>query len=70
MVVGRILQEGFFSSTNQSVSAITMSDSKNFSYQLGRTNADVPVSDIITLGVRTLSGTGDVRAALTWEDLL
>lgn len=70
MVAGEILQEGFFSSTNQSTSAVTISDSKNFSYQLGRTNAVTPVSDVITLGVRVLSGTGDVRSALTWEDLL
>ena len=70
MVVGGVLQEGFFSSTNQSVSDISISDSKNFSYQLGRSNAPTPVSDIVTLGVRVLSGTGDVRTALTWEDLL
>lgn len=70
MTNGRILQEGFFSSTNQSTSAVTISDNKNFSYQLGRTNAATPVSDIITLGVRVLSGTGSVRSGLTWEDLL
>jgi len=70
MTVGQILQEGFFSSTNQSTSAVTINDNKNFSYQLGRTNAATPVSDVITIGVRTLSGAADVISALTWEDLL
>lgn len=70
MTGGSVLQEGFFSATNQSTSSVTVSDSKNFSYQLGRTNAVTPISDIITLGVRVLSGTGEVRSGLTWEDLL
>ena len=70
MVAGELLQEGFFSSTNQTLSSVTISDSKNFSFQLGRTNADTPVSDVVTLAVRTLTGTADVRASLTWEDLL
>lgn len=70
MVTGELLQEGFFSSTNQTLSSVTISDSKNFSFQLGRSNAVTPVSDIVTLAVKTLSGTADVRASLTWEDLL
>ena len=70
MTGGEVMQEGFFSSTNQSTSAVTLSDTKNFSFQLGRSNADIPVSDVVTLAVRVLSGTGDVRSALTWEDLL
>lgn len=67
---GLLLSEGFFSATNQSTNAVTVSDSKNFVYQLGRSNAATPVSDTITLAARVTSGTGSVKTALSWEDLL
>lgn len=70
MLGGSILAEGFFSATNQSASAVTVSDAKNFVYQLGRSNADPAVTDVITLAVKVSSGTGVVKSSLSWEDLL
>lgn len=62
--------EGFFGSTNQSSESVTITDNKNFAFQLGRTNADTPVSDIYVLACRTLTGTSGVRASFAWFDLL
>lgn len=66
---GESLLEGFFSSTNQS-SVTEKSDLVNFALQLGRTNADTPVSDVVVLSAKVVSGTGGVKSSLGWFDLL
>jgi len=66
---GQKILEGFFGATNQAVSG-SSSDAGNFAFQLGRTNADTPVSDVMVLAVRTVSGNGNVKSALGWFDLL
>lgn len=69
MVGGDKMLEGFFGATNQSTSGQS-SDAGNFAFQLGRTNEDIPVSDVMVLAVKTVSGTGNVKSALGWFDLL
>jgi hypothetical protein len=66
---GQKMLEGFFGATNQAVAG-SSSDAGNFAFQLGRTNADTPVSDVMVLAVRTVSGNGNVKSALGWFDLL
>ena len=66
---GERLIEGFFSATKQSTLSET-SDVQNFSLQLGRTNADTPVSDVIVLSAKVAAGTGGVKSVLGWFDLL
>jgi hypothetical protein len=69
MVGGEHLLEGFFSSTKQSTLS-EKSDTVNFALQLGRTNSDTPVSDVIVLSAKVTSGTGGVKSSLGWFDLL
>ncbi len=69
MVGGEHLLDGFFGATNQSTSS-GGTDTANFAFQLGRTNADTPVSDVFVLAVRVVSGTGNVKSSLGWFDLL
>jgi hypothetical protein len=66
---GERLLEGFFSSTNQS-NVGEKSDIVNLALQLGRTNADTPVSDVLVLSAKVTSGTGGVKSSLGWFDLL
>jgi hypothetical protein len=66
---GERLLEGFFSATKQSTLS-EKSDTVNFALQLGRTNADTPVSDILVLSAKVTSGTGGVKSSLGWFDLL
>ena len=66
---GERLIEGFFSATKQSTLSET-SNVLNFSLQLGRTNADTPVSDVIVLSAKVAAGTGGVKSVLGWLDLL
>jgi hypothetical protein len=69
MTGGTKILEGFFGATNQSSTAKSF-DSQNFAFQLGRTNSDTPVSDVVVLSARTTFGSGGVRSALGWFDLL
>lgn len=69
MVGGEKMLEGFFGATNQSVAG-SSSDAGNFAFQLGRTNADTPVSDVMVLAVKAVTGNGNVKSALGWFDLL
>jgi hypothetical protein len=66
---GERLLEGFFSATKQSALS-EKSDTVNFALQLGRTNADTPVSDVMVLSAKVVSGTGGVKSSLGWFDLL
>jgi len=69
---GQVVFQGFLASTNQAKSQISLgtSDIVTFDLQLGRTNADSPVSDILVLAVRSLSGTQGVVGSMSWFDLL
>jgi len=69
MAGGQKMLEGFFGATNQSVAG-SNTDAGNFAFQLGRTNADTPVSDVMVLAVKTVTGNGNVKSALGWFDLL
>lgn len=69
MVGGEHMIDGFFGATNQSTTSQD-TNAANFAFQLGRTNADVPVSDVFILSVRTVTGTGNVKSSLGWYDLL
>jgi hypothetical protein len=64
-----VLQCDYISSTNQSRQALVASTGYNFDYQLGVSLAGV--SDIITIGIRTISGatTGDAIASIAFYDL-
>jgi hypothetical protein len=48
---------------------MTDGDLRNFSLQLGRTNASSPVSDVVVLAARVTAGTGTTKASLGWFDL-
>lgn len=63
--------EGFISSTNQGSSVLNIGDGfQRFDLQLGRTNSDTPVSDTITLALRSLGGTQSGIGSISWVDLL
>lgn len=71
MTGGTSIQEGFFGAQNQSSSPVVGGDVRNFSFQLGRTNSDTPVSDVMVLAVKKSdSGTGTVKSSLGWYDLI
>jgi hypothetical protein len=67
---GTIVAQGYFSSTNQASQSASFIDSKNFAYQLGRTNSETPVSDVMVLAIRILSGTSSAKSSIGWYDLL
>ena len=67
---GTIISQGYFATTNQNTASASITDSKNFAYQLGRTNADSPVSDVISLVIRTTSGNASAKSSFGWFDLL
>lgn len=66
------IAEGFINSSNQASSSISLDSGAlaRFDLQIGRTNSDTPVSDTITLGLRSLSGTQSGIGSLSWTDLL
>jgi hypothetical protein len=71
MTGGTVIQEGFFGASNQSSSPVIGGDVRNFSFQLGRTNSNTPVSDVMVLAVKKSdSGTGTVKSSLGWYDLI
>lgn len=68
---GTIVRQGYFAGSNQATGAVDIYEGLNtFDLQLGRTNADTPVSDILTLAVRAVSGSSSVYGSLSWYDLL
>lgn len=60
----------FFSASNQSTAAQGITTLGTWDLQLGRTNANTPVSDVYVLSFRTMTGTMRMRALLGWHDLL
>lgn len=68
---GTTVDQGFLSADNQSVSDLSDTNVARFEFQLGRTNADTPVSDVYLLACRVLSGNGNqVVGSLSWYDVV
>jgi len=64
---GQIIHREYLAGSNQASGAVSTSEEYNWDLQLGRTQAKV--SDIITLAIRTLSGSGDAIGSLEFYDL-
>lgn len=69
---GTVVSEGFINASNQASSSISLDSGTlaRFDLQLGRTNSSTPVSDTITLALRSLGGTQSGIGSLSWTDLL
>lgn len=67
---GTIIRQAFMSGSNQANAQGEINIIDGWDAQLGRTNADSPVSDVFVLAARTVTGTGDIIGALHWNDLL
>jgi hypothetical protein len=67
MTGGQVVDFAYMSGTNQSRIPIEVDGTYNWDLQLGRTQSKV--SDIYTVAVRTITGTGGVVAALGFYDL-
>lgn len=71
MTGGAVVASGFLSASNQASASIDIDgDLVRFDLQLGRTNAATPVSDTLTLALRSLGGTQSGIGSLSWVDLL
>lgn len=71
MTGGVIIETGLIGASNQATSNVHLNESlARWDLQLGRTNADTPVSDTVTLAVRSLGGTQGTRGGLSWTDML
>ena len=71
MTGGVEVAQGFINSSNQGSSTLNIGDGfQRFDLQLGRTNAATPVSDTITLALRSLGGNQSGIGSLSWVDLL
>lgn len=68
---GTVVLQGLLSSSNQANTAISLdSNLQRWDLQLGRTNADTPVSDTMSLCIRSLGGTQSAIGSISWSDLL
>ena len=70
MTDGVIVSRGFLAGSNQNNAQITLEFDNSFDLQLGRTNADSPVSDMYVLGIRTIANTGDAVGSIQWHELV
>lgn len=71
MTGGTIVESGLLNASNQSSPAIDINSTlQRFDLQLGRTNADTPVSDTMTVAIRSLGGTQSAIGGVSWVDLL
>jgi hypothetical protein len=66
---GTEILQGFFGAQNQSTTPMSDGDLRNFSLQLGRTNASPAVSDVVVLVARVTAGTGTTKSSLGWFDI-
>jgi len=64
---GTIVRVEYMSSANKSSSSLSLEQEYNWDLQLGRTQAKV--SDIYTLAIRAISGSGSATGALSFYDL-
>jgi hypothetical protein len=69
---GSTVFEGLISEGKQGSSGINLgnSDVVRVDLQLGRTNADTPVSDVLVLAVKSLGGNQSCVGSLSWSDLV
>jgi hypothetical protein len=67
---GDVLRAGYVVGTNQARSSAEIENIDKFDLQLGRTNADTPVSDVLCFAIQTLSGNSSVGVVGSWYDLL
>ena len=67
MTGGTIVQIDYVAGSNQSQTVLNPVSLFDWDYQLGASLAGV--SDVYTIGVKTLTGTGDVIGSLTFYDL-
>jgi len=71
MTGGVLVAQGLLNSSNQASSSVNLNEGfQRFDLQLGRTNADTPVSDTMTVALRSLGGTQSGIGSLSWVDLL
>jgi hypothetical protein len=71
MTGGTQVYEGFLSASNQANTSVSLdSNLLRWDLQLGRTNADTPVSDTLTLAIRSLGGTQSAIGSIQWSDFL
>jgi hypothetical protein len=66
---GTVVRTGYITSTNQATPIAALDGLDRVDLQLGRTNSDTPVSDVLVLAVRTLSGNSSVAVASSWFEL-
>ncbi len=62
---GTVVRRGYLAGSNQNNAATDIEIPVGFDHQIGRTNAEPPVSEIYCLAIRTISGTGDARGSLS-----
>ena len=67
---GTVVRRGYLAGSNQNNAATDIEIPVGFDHQIGRTNADTPVSDIYCLAIRTISGTGDAVGSIQWHELI
>jgi hypothetical protein len=67
---GIVVRRGYLAGSNQNNAATDIEIPVGFDHQIGRTNADTPVSDIYCLAIRTISGTGDAVGSIQWHELV
>ena len=67
---GTVVRRGYLAGSNQNNAATDIEIPVGFDHQIGRTNADTPVSDIYCLAIRTISGTGDAVGSIQWHELV
>ena len=67
---GSVLHSDYVSSSNQSRSQLTFGGGGRIYFQLGRTNAATPMSDVLVLAVKSVAATttGGVIGSLSWFD--
>jgi hypothetical protein len=68
---GAVVAGGFVSSTNQASAPIELDDQLyRWNLQLGRTNAEPPVSDTFTVALKALGNNQSAVGSISWNDLL
>ena len=67
---GTVVRRGYLAGSNQNNAATDIEIPVGFDHQIGRTNAEPPVSEIYCLAIRTMSGTGDAVGSIQWHELV
>jgi hypothetical protein len=67
---GTVVRRGYLAGSNQNNAATDIGIPVGFDHQIGRTNAEPPVSEIYCLAIRTISGTGSAVGSIQWHELV